>query len=158
MNIPIFLPLYSNTKTKSIYFLNSPKLWTRNFFSYLEKNHCELYSKILTGIFILKVILITILILFVSYFTGYYFVNKIFEINEFHKKNNIIFCFILTMIGLGIFLVFLIFSNVFSVSVYFIIDSIIKIYITLLDFISVLQTYNDKEFIKNTNNEIISDV
>jgi hypothetical protein len=162
--------LPSHTKSKSIYFLNSPKQWTRNFLCYLEKNHPKLYTSVNQLFCAVKIILTVLFVLITSYYFGHFILdyaqrNIPVDNVKYMKQGTIKYYILSTTLGFSvhatIMLVYVLisligiefFKNIFTNTHYFIMnlqtnthDFIVALQTNTHDFIVALQT-NTHDFI-----------
>lgn len=134
------LPIHN--KSKTIHFINSPKLWTKNFLAYLEENHRDLYLIIMNVLNIIKNSIITLLIICVLYLIGY---NVFPDIDKLIEETGMASYVIIPLLGLALCLAI---CGVFMFTTYFI-DITIEILFNLYDvtrkFIMALQQYIDTD-------------
>ena len=133
------LPLHN--KSKSIYFINSPKLWTKNFLSYLEEKHSELYITTSNALEIFKYFVIISLIISILYLVGYCCLSKIDDLYEDINLDIVAHLVVATM-GMGILGSLFILCMILNLFITFTIKIILNIYNTLFDLIVVLYVYN----------------
>lgn len=145
-----YLPLPLHNKSKSITFINSPKLWLKNFLSYLETNNKPLYDTIITCWKVIVAVILIVGMIFIGYFIGYtcFDKNKL-RINQ-ENESDFEAYFVLTVLGISLCLLVIIVLNALCWFTIFIIQFSFKAYNTIIELLDSLCAYNS---IKNKNRD-----
>ena len=154
----MLLPLHA--KSKSIKFIDSPKLWMGNFFTYLKKNHFALYLSIKNSFSVLKYFLTLLATTLLSYRIGAFVVNESINLSNpsnpsnpsnVVNANSILYYVISINLGLAL-LILLTISVVFTYFLiyyakwfvfYYLFEKIKDFYFGILNFIIALRLYKN---------------
>jgi hypothetical protein len=139
-----YLPLPLHNKSKSITFINSPKLWLQNFLSYLETNNKPLYNTIITCWKVIMAVILIVDMIFIGYFIGYTCFDKDIY------KSDIEAYYVLTILGISLCFLIIIILNTLGWFTIFIIQFSLQVYNTIIDLLDSLRAYNSS---KNKNED-----
>ena len=138
----ILLPTYTKSKSKSISFINSPKLWFSNFMNWLKQNHFKLYIFVVNIFYFIKYFLTFLFFNLLSFQVGYFIICTIKNsdnIKEIKNNGGIQLC--IMSLSFGFTLLLLLFM-VYIIMRFLIFELLKNAYLNILDFITVLQLYN----------------
>jgi hypothetical protein len=136
MNI---LPLHNNSKT--LCFMNSPKIWTKNFISYLKESHTELYVTITNILRMIYSIVFLAIISSISYIIGYNCIETT-EIIKLTDEIGPLAYVVISILGSGAFMLVLCIFTATLWTIDVVMMIIIFSYMTICEFIVALKQYN----------------
>ena len=84
-NIFIMLDILLLTHTKSIRFINSPKLWFNNFMNWLKQNHLNLYNSIVNLFYYIIYFISFLIFIIMLYLVGHLTEPIFFHITKLKK-------------------------------------------------------------------------
>lgn len=154
----MLLPLH--TKSKSINFIDSPKLWMRNFFTYLKKNHPRIYLSIKNSFSLLKYFLSLLATILVSYQFGAFVLNEISEPDNIIYKEPITYNIVSLIFGFALlYLIAISFVIIYCLIYYakwfifyYLFEKIKDFYFGVLDIFIALRLYkNYKDELDKSN-------
>jgi hypothetical protein len=142
-----YLPLPLHNKSKSISFINSPKLWFQNFLSYLETNHKSLYDTIISCLMFIKTVFRCIVLVTCLYFVGYICTDKDVK-DRAHEEIGIASHLVVATFGCGICFLLYIIYEILGWFICFMIQFSLQVYNTIIELLASLRAYNS-----STNNK-----
>lgn len=140
-----YLPLPLHNKSKSITFINSPKLWLRSYLSYLETNNKPLYSTIITCWIVIVAVILIVTMIFIGYFIGYTCFNKDKDTLLDNPESDVEAYFVLTTLGISLCLCIIVVLNALCWVTIFIIKFSIQAYNTIIELVTSLRAYNNSK-------------
>ena len=140
-----YLPLPLHNKSKSITFINSPKLWLRSYISYLETNNKPLYNTIITCWIVIVAVILIVIMIFIGYFIGYTCFNKDKDTLLDNPNSDVEAYFVLTILGISLCFFIIVVLNALGWITIFIIQFSIQAYNTIIELLNSLRAYNNSK-------------